>query len=495
MPTSFGVSDNVTDPKQLDAFFHGLDSRIEAMNTATTNWSSIAQALMKYVTGRSPSDKSAFDGMLAAAMTNWTGDAAEEFHQKAMAVRDFGLKAAANATGQVNAIVHPVPASESYLLPNNPDFMGATDVTHQLLLTTQQNYQQCGDMWNKWCARIATIMRYMWAAVGDNYLAQGSTVVVPSYYEFLNGAVVNMDQNYQFSHAGGASAHLQITDGGNEYQNVWYYTSKDGHYAGLVLGWTVWRTDDRVDGEHASNFSKAMRPTEWYKQLTRLVQDLGKEYPLVKPPDPVDDSQLPKGTKTSNNDNNNFGPGGYGDSGLGGLSPGQTGLSGYNPSQFDPSGYDPNSASTSGYDPSQLDPSGYDPNAYDTSGYDPSAYDPSALGPGAYDPGSFGPDGSLAGAGLPGMGGGGLYTPGTDAGLGGGPGSGLGGGLGGADGSGGLAGEGAGLSGAAGRGGMPMAPGAGAGAGKDNKDRQRQSWLSEDDDVWGADTDAGDGLL
>jgi hypothetical protein len=40
-----------------------------------------------------------------------------------------------------------------------------------------------------------------------------------------------------------------------------------------------------------------------------------------------------------------------------------------------------------------------------------------------------------------------------------------------------------------------MAPGAGAGAGKENKDRQRQAWLPETDDVWGAESDAPDGVL
>ncbi|WP_255274318.1 hypothetical protein [Actinomadura madurae] len=144
---------------------------------------------------------------------------------------------------------------------------------------------------------------------------------------------------------------------------------------------------------------------------------------------------------------------------------------------------------------------------------------PSPFAPGAGSPFNPGSDGGphLPGGG-PGAGGAGFGSPGTDLSSfpgggppGGGPGLGGGGGGFGADpggfggaGSGGGAaggpggafgGGGAGM-GAAGRGaaagmrgmgGMPMAPGAGQG-GKD-EERERNTWLTEDEDVWGADDD------
>ncbi|REE96579.1 hypothetical protein [Thermomonospora umbrina] len=113
-------------------------------------------------------------------------------------------------------------------------------------------------------------------------------------------------------------------------------------------------------------------------------------------------------------------------------------------------------------------------------------------GGGGFPGGGGGGGGDLAN--LPGGGGGGL--PGGGGGLpGGGPG-GIGGvppggaGAGGL-GPGGIGGFGPGGLGAAGRGGlggMPMMPG--AGGGKDGEqDRERTTWLTEDEDVWGADGD------
>ena len=99
-----------------------------------------------------------------------------------------------------------------------------------------------------------------------------------------------------------------------------------------------------------------------------------------------------------------------------------------------------------------------------------------------------GAGGGGLGGGLPGGAGGGF---GADPGGFGGPGSGAGAGAGGfgpGGGAMGAAGRGAGMRGGMPMGGMPMgmAPGQG---GKGGEERERETWLSEDEDVWGGDDD------
>jgi hypothetical protein len=147
-------------------------------------------------------------------------------------------------------------------------------------------------------------------------------------------------------------------------------------------------------------------------------------------------------------------------------------------------------------------------------GFDPAAFDPAGTGSGlGSDPATgsgldgYNPDvpplSSLAGAG-----GGGLDGLGGTSGLGG-----LGGGLGGLAGSGLGAGSsavgrpvgpptmpfgmgaGAGGRGAAGRGRGVLGGGAGHGAGGHAPDDERGTWLTEDEDVWGGDTDAPPSVL
>lgn len=118
-------------------------------------------------------------------------------------------------------------------------------------------------------------------------------------------------------------------------------------------------------------------------------------------------------------------------------------------------------------------------------------------GTGGHIPGGGGLGGAggtdLAGFHAPGGGGGGLGgglggdpMGGAGSGLTGGPGAlgnGLGGGLG--------AGAGAGGAGAAGRGMMPMMGGHNQG----EKERERSTWLTEDEDVWGGDGDAAPPMI
>jgi uncharacterized protein YukE len=158
---------------------------------------------------------------------------------------------------------------------------------------------------------------------------------------------------------------------------------------------------------------------------------------------------------------------------------------GYKPSSFDPSKA---GSGVGGYNPAGTGTSGYDPNS---SGYDPNA-------------GSLS---SLAGAGpgdLSGLGAGGSGLGGLGGGAGG-----LAGGLG----SGGLGAAGAGrpvggpslpmglggMGGAAGRGaagqGRGMMGGAGHGAGGHGSGDEHETWLTEDEDPWGGDSDAPPSLL
>jgi uncharacterized protein YukE len=158
----------------------------------------------------------------------------------------------------------------------------------------------------------------------------------------------------------------------------------------------------------------------------------------------------------------------------------------------------------------------FKPTGFDSSGatsgvgYDPGAGTGVNSGIGGYDPNAD-PLGSLAGAGggLDGLGAGG----GGLNGLGGGP-TGLGGGGLGAGGLGagagtsgigkpvgppgmpmGMGGAGAGGRGAAGKGRGVLGGGGGHGAGGHAPDDERGTWLTEDDDPWGGDTDAPPSVL
>jgi hypothetical protein len=195
----------------------------------------------------------------------------------------------------------------------------------------------------------------------------------------------------------------------------------------------------------------------------------------------------------------NFGPGpGPGSLGPGNYGPGPaSGPGHYGPGPGDgPGNYGPGNGP--GYGPGSYGPGGYGPGSYGPgqgsygSGYgtDPSNVGSSLAGydGGAAGSGGFGPGGGLGAGGL---GAGGL---GAGGGLGSGAaggamaGGGVGGGVGVGVGGGGAAGPGAG----GGRGGMMM-PMHGAGQNGD-QDRDRSTWLSEDDSVWGAD-EAPPGLI
>ncbi|MFB4308695.1 hypothetical protein [Actinomadura sp. GTD37] len=190
----------------------------------------------------------------------------------------------------------------------------------------------------------------------------------------------------------------------------------------------------------------------------------------------------------------------------GGTPPGGTPPGGTPPGGFktDPGGDGPKLPTSDGagsFNPSgsgnPFAPGGNSPFSPDGAGsYSPSPGGTSPFGSGGTSPfgsGAGGPGTDLAGM-PPGGGGGGGLPSGGGAGFGADP-----GGLGGANAAGGPAGgpggalgsgPGAGAGGAAGRGmpmgGMPMGQGAQGGKGEE---RERNTWLTEDEDVWGADDD------
>ncbi|MGP3925589.1 hypothetical protein [Streptomyces sp. 8N616] len=180
------------------------------------------------------------------------------------------------------------------------------------------------------------------------------------------------------------------------------------------------------------------------------------------------------------------------------------------------------------YDPSTVN-TGYDGGGPGTMSPPPGAGGGTSHGPGRFDPsgGGAGGGGPLFGGGGPMAGGGGPMAGGRGGGYGGGLGGGrYGGGAGGvggsrygggsvgaggagggrygpggagAGGAGGLgpgAGAGAGARGGYGMSGMPMGGGmAGGAGGAGDQERERNTWLTEDEDVWGADADVAPGVL
>ena len=227
-------------------------------------------------------------------------------------------------------------------------------------------------------------------------------------------------------------------------------------------------------------------------------------------------SQLVYHTPLTQGDDHQQTPGGPGPGpGPGGFGPGNYGP-GPGPGHYGPGPgtYGPGPGNGPGdYGPGP----GNGPGTYGP-GNGPGSYGPGGYGPGSYGPGygtGYGTDGSNVGSSLAGYDGGGAgsggFGPGGGIGAGGvgagAGGLGAGGGLGsGAAGSGMAGGMAGGMgSGAAGAGAGVAGPGAGGGRGgmmmpmhgtghNGDQDRDRSTWLSEDDSVWGAD-EAPPGLI
>jgi len=276
----------------------------------------------------------------------------------------------------------------------------------------------------------------------------------------------------------------------DEFQKSWSTLKGKAESLDDGFAFTSLGADDGQAHEIYKQFNDAM-DTAMHSMPSQLVYHT----PLTQ----GDDHQQTPGGPGPGPGPGGFGPGNYGPGpGPGHYGPGP-GTYGPGPGNG-PGDYGPGPGNGPGtYGP------GNGPGSYGPGGYGPGSFGPGGYGPGygtdsgnvgsslaGYDGGGAGSGGFGLGAGGVGAGAGGL---GAGGGLGSGAaGSGMAGGMAGGMGSG-AAGAGAGVAGpgaGGGRGGMMM-PMHGAGQNGD-QDRDRSTWLSEDDSVWGAD-EAPPGLI
>jgi hypothetical protein len=421
----------------------GDDKPIEA--TAEAYYRMAAQ-LRRLVLGVGPDEggPETMDGILKALKT-WQGPAATEFLAQAQIVRDYGVGVLQRAYDQ------GVEASKEgigFTMHTQTQSIGIA------LSTAKFQYTQLQKTRDQWATRIANraadLRGQMGSGPNNRY---GQWVIVDTDYDY--GVTAGFFIGGMDSHGNPAPGTLNLYHypGGTQDSIDTFIQGFPEINQSVVstVGSDSSFIADASGGLDANALAQAMKDqfAEPYRQaVADAVQWLANAYAWTKFPDHVDTSALPAGA-------------------------GQPGS--YNPGAFNTSG-PPTFGPPPGPDLTHSPP------------------DPSKLGP---DAANFA-NSKLAG--LPTAGG--FPTSGLGSGLDGlGSGSGLGtgalgdGGLGG--GAGASTGAGAGLDAAAlaGRG-MPMMPlQPGAGGGKDGASRQRTSWLPEEEDVWGANTDVAPPVL
>ena len=541
-PTSPGYmsgkpDDSNVDPAFLDKLFADPTNLISTLRAAYTEWDSYSRNLAGYVVGTKAGDTNSLDGLAynlsPSPNSGWYGTAADEFGKQVKSVRDFGLITAANGSsntksGDLQAYYQTLMSSdEAY---QNPDFYGILIEIESVLNDCQSLHGELVNSVSVWAERAVNT----WFAVAEADSAWDSskpyTVPVPGLVQIAAGTkqkpsdFLKADPNLPTS--AGNSALLTLTGSSNvfdETATILYVDHLTGDHLtgtqGAVFG-------EQAGGDNLKNclIAKMKAPsatgsatTAFGPSYTRLLRailvplttlytKLGDSLPQA-----VSDKSLPVlGGQGNNGNNGNGGGGGGGLPRTGPATPPPklaTGPATNTPKTGPATTPQPKTGAASGpaggasgmpKTGAATVPSPYKPttgSAGHTPPADLNAYKPltglangSGLGGSgklaAFDPATglaggsgLGP-GGLGGTGLAGPGGG--LDAGGANGLGG-PGAGLGAGAAGA------AGAGAGAAGMAGRG-MPMRPmGAGAGGGKESKERQRKAFLTEDDDVWGAD--------
>lgn len=498
----------------LEQIMNAVAGHAPDIRAAAPGWQQFAKSIVSTITGggSTPTGVDSFDSIMTL-LKDWQGPAADEFRKQANVIRQFGLDTAGKADALAVGGGYQAQA-----------FWSATDQLSQQLDKVVANWTQ----YQKNRKSLGTFLTWL-AQLGDKDFSNNAGQPQPP--ENLPGGWSYQTKTIQ-DPGSSPTGHTFIltTDQGTFEGAVNWSWFKQVSLDNFYHGGSVATIKDVSDGgESPGTFDLQSVTPDWvnghfqesYRRgVAAIVQTVGDLYTSTHPqiPDPPDKSTLPTYTPPSSSPQ--YGPsngaGAYG--GSSGFNPG-TGLSGHNPgngiSGFNPgtglSGHNPGNG-ISGFNP-DTGISGHNPgNGTSTSGYSPGSY-----GSGSYNPGTYGsgydPGSKLAsfdpnGAG--GFGGNGLYTPGSGSGLGGGlggvgssglggtgAGGGAGGGLGaGGLGAGGVAGEGAGAAGMAGRGGTPMMPPMGGqGGGKDGKERQRNAWLNESEDVWGADGDEAPDVL
>lgn len=447
---------------------------------ASAAWRSFSTALTNLISG-DPNQPGldSFDA-IAQKLRDWKGAAADEFRKQASVVRKFGMDTAQKADALSGDAFGPAMEWIAGLRPGIQE-------EHDRLAQLQKDI-----------ANFIYNLSRNWTPHSQGDIPAGCKYTIENTY--WDGGL--QQKGFKFT---------LDTPMGNYLGDVTWNGVGGPLHAGF---WnTVLVLQDTASGESKPSIETTTLTSDWItknftgsylKALQPLADYVSSIYADTTPrlPEAPDKSHLPNFSPQDNQNHNNQNQYGTGTSGPGsygsgpGLNPAVSG-SGFN-SPTGASGYNPKG--TSGYNPTGT-------TAYHPSGT--SGYSPGSFGPGSYNPGTYGsgydPGSKLASFdpnGVGGLGGNGLYTPGAGSGLGGvgsGAGSSGAGGTGGGLGTGGVAGEGAGglgAAGAAGRGGMPMVPPMGGqGGNKDGKDRQRNAWLNEDEDVWGANGDEGSGVL
>jgi hypothetical protein len=472
----------------VDSFFANLQKMLSTISTASNAWAYIAIDLTNYAMGQSASDQTSLNGLENTLLESWSGSAAGEFQKKADALKKFMLDMAANANkakATFNMVLNGVQNELNWVQQqklNNIDpawDRWRTDIALQVrqAIINQANAKYASSSSSG--AASASISKYQgaddWAHASGNWysgiqnfigttgevLTGGGWFSVPAnpipvtnFQDWCNRvkkttATITWKQDFT----------LIYSDPANN--DSW--TSHDWEPQKAPLG--VWDLNATVTA--MNGWLKNASINAYHNVLRQELSTVSDQYvklvsSLPKPLDNRDIGQAGSGTSPSMPG----GPGSLGDNPFGtGTSNPDTGLAGLGPGGLNPGSNDPGA----------LNPDTLSPGGLGSGGPAGGAWDPSSLA-------GFNPAGAGGGLGTSGLGSGTGLSSGARLGTGAGD---AGAGAGGANG---------GVAGTAGRA-MPMAPMGGAGAGKDSEGRQRAVYLTEDEDVWGANGDGGAAVL
>lgn len=448
-------------------------------------------------------------------LSTWQSKATGPFTERAKAIYDYGQQLA-NAAHQANESFN----DPSGAFHTSAWFLGLSIDDMNAAHTRAENARA------EWSADISTLVNYL----ATQYANNKSSAVPGQYHQSdqpggaapprLNGGYATWVGN--LAQAGTPGQYYVVS-----FDYVYGY-GKTGYYPGIVMFSGQLRCNDysadisaqncfygprkltaRVGYEFTDeNWAADNFPDSHRDQLATLLnQQAGSGYaplvgkfPVVPRPSWVKDMHHGNGGNNTNtppnypwNGSTGLPPASSGSTGLPGIPGGSSGTAGTMPglpgagtsgSAGAPGSGIPFAGSAGSGQAGSLPPLNADGSTH-LAGFTPPSLG-TAGGTGGFAPAGLG--GHAGGIGAGGVGGG-LGSGGTLGhadGLSGGLGADGGLGAGGTAASGGLAGT----AGAAGRSGMPMMPPMmPPGAGNQDKERQRKSWLPEDEDIWGTDTD------
>src|ERR1051326_5543014 len=130
------------DIAKVKEFLAGLGTNAGNAQTAADNAPAIGAYLLNYIMGSGPASTDGFDGIVAALMSTWSGDAADAFKKQTETIRSFGIGVAAQADKMVN--IQPtgqqIPAGLRYELGSMTDYNGAAATLAQLFTDAHNKY-------------------------------------------------------------------------------------------------------------------------------------------------------------------------------------------------------------------------------------------------------------------------------------------------------------------------------------------------------------------